>query len=210
LLVVRKRICGRQPSQSHLTASGLLVLLLTMTVLPLGDAKAHLSELVGRVHDHHERVTVTVHGRPSAILIAPEDLEALEETLEIMRDAATMNRFAESDAELARGEYVSAEELDRQDQAEQEQIVLPVGRVDLEGGGEDALFRQRGDDSLSVADGVLTAQEAALRDELPERRVDGAVVPAEELMPHLGGLPPVDDHLMPSSERRPPAGGPPR
>lgn len=88
-----------------------MVILLTMTVLPLGDVKSHLSELVGRVHDHHERVTVTVHGRPSAVLIAPEDLEALEETLEIMRDAATMNRLAESDAELARGEYVSAEEL---------------------------------------------------------------------------------------------------
>lgn len=82
-----------------------------MTVLPLGDVKSHLSELVGRVHDHHERVTVTVHGKPSAILIAPEDLEALEETLAIMRDPATMNRLAESDAELARGEYVSAEEL---------------------------------------------------------------------------------------------------
>jgi antitoxin YefM len=94
-----------------LTLRRFLVILLTMTVLPLGDVKSHLSELVGRVHDHHERVTVTVHGKPSAILIAPEDLEALEETLEIMRDAATMNRLAESDAELARGEYVSAEEL---------------------------------------------------------------------------------------------------
>ena len=52
---------------------------------------------------------MTVHGRPSADLIAPEDLEALEETLEIVRDAATMNRPAESDAELARSEY--AEEL---------------------------------------------------------------------------------------------------
>jgi antitoxin YefM len=65
-----------------------------MTVLPLGDVKSHPSEIVGRVYDHHERVTVTVHGRPSAVLIAPEDLEALEETLEIMRDAATMNRLA--------------------------------------------------------------------------------------------------------------------
>ena len=33
------------------------------------------------------------------------------DALEIMRDSATMNRLAESDAELARGEYVSAEEL---------------------------------------------------------------------------------------------------
>jgi antitoxin YefM len=82
-----------------------------MTVLPLGDVKSHLSEIVGRVHDNHERVTITVYGKPSAIFIAPEDLEVLEETLEIMRDAATMNRLAESDAELARGEYVSAAEL---------------------------------------------------------------------------------------------------
>ncbi|MGO9160380.1 MAG: type II toxin-antitoxin system Phd/YefM family antitoxin [Streptosporangiaceae bacterium] len=82
-----------------------------MTVLPLAEVKSHLSELVGRVHDHHERVTVTVHGRPSAVLVALEDLERLEETLEILRDPETMKRLASSDAELARGESVSAEEL---------------------------------------------------------------------------------------------------
>jgi antitoxin YefM len=82
-----------------------------MTTLPLGEVKAHLSELVGRVHDHHERVTVTVHGRASAVLLAVEDLEQLEETLAILSDPATMRRLAESDAELARGEAVSAEEL---------------------------------------------------------------------------------------------------
>jgi prevent-host-death family protein len=82
-----------------------------MTVLPLGEVKSHLSELVSRVHDHHERVTVTVHGRPSAVLVALEDLERLEETLEILRDPETMKRLASSDAELARGESVTAEEL---------------------------------------------------------------------------------------------------
>jgi len=88
-----------------------LVILLTMTTLPLGEVKSHLSELVGRVHDHHERVTVTVHGRPSAVLVAVEDLEQLEETLLILSDPATVRRLAESDAELARGEEVTAEEL---------------------------------------------------------------------------------------------------
>ena len=95
----------------RLTIDTILVRLLTMTTLPLGEAKAHLSELVGRVHDHHERIIVTVHGRPSAILVAVEDLEQLEETLAILRDAETMRRLADSDAELARGEAVSAEEL---------------------------------------------------------------------------------------------------
>jgi len=82
-----------------------------MTTLPLGEVKAHLSELVGRVHDHHERVTVTVHGRPSAVLVAVEDLERLEESIAILRDPATIRRLADSDAELARGEVVSADEL---------------------------------------------------------------------------------------------------
>jgi antitoxin YefM len=94
-----------------LTSYQILVILLTMTTLPLGEVKSHLSELVGRVHDHHERVTVTVHGRPSAVLVALEDLEQLEETLAILRDADTMRRLASSDAELARGESVSADEL---------------------------------------------------------------------------------------------------
>jgi PHD/YefM family antitoxin component YafN of YafNO toxin-antitoxin module len=61
------------------------------------------------VHDHHERVIVTVHGRPSAVLVALEDLEQLEETLSILRDADTVRRLASSDAELAfsarRGTY---------------------------------------------------------------------------------------------------------
>ncbi|MGA7527874.1 MAG: type II toxin-antitoxin system Phd/YefM family antitoxin, partial [Pseudolabrys sp.] len=61
------------------------VALVGQHLFQLGDVKSHPSELVSRVHDYHERVIVTVHGRPSAGLIAPEDLERLEETLEIMR-----------------------------------------------------------------------------------------------------------------------------
>ena len=89
-----------------------MVILLTMTTsLPLGEVKAHLSELVGRVHDHHERITVTVHGRPSAMLVAVADVEQLEETIAVLRDPETLARLAQSDAELARGEVVSADEL---------------------------------------------------------------------------------------------------
>jgi antitoxin YefM len=94
-----------------LTWHNFLVILLTMTMLPLGEVKSHLSELVKRVHEHHERVTLMVHGRPSAVLLAIEDLERLEETLAILRDSETVSRLATSDAELARGEAVSAEEL---------------------------------------------------------------------------------------------------
>jgi antitoxin YefM len=69
-----------------------------------------LHTVTGKVHPSRPS-TGLKHCSPSAVLIAPEDLERLKETLEIMRDAATMNRLAESDAELARGEHVSAGEL---------------------------------------------------------------------------------------------------
>jgi prevent-host-death family protein len=84
----------------------------TSTTVPLAEVKAHLSELVSRVAGHHERVTVTVHGRPSAVLVAVDDLEALEETIAILADPRALADIAESKAEIARGEVVSREELD--------------------------------------------------------------------------------------------------
>lgn len=79
--------------------------------LALAEVKAHLSELVGRVDRQHERVTVTVHGRPSAVLLSPEDLEALEETIAVLSDTEAVRQLAESEAELARGEAESAADL---------------------------------------------------------------------------------------------------
>ncbi len=82
-----------------------VVILVTMTTsMSLAEAKAHLSEVVSRVSGQHERITVTVHGRPSAVLVAPEDLESLEETLAILSDADTMRRLSASEVELAAGE----------------------------------------------------------------------------------------------------------
>jgi len=79
--------------------------------MPLADVKAHLSELVSRVYGQHERVTVTVHGRPSAVLVSVEDLESLEETIAILSDGDAVAALLASEAELARGEIVSQAEL---------------------------------------------------------------------------------------------------
>jgi len=87
-----------------------MVILVTMTeTLPLAQVKAHLSELVGRVNSQHDRVTVTVHGRPSAVLLSLDDLEALEETIAILSDTDTLRQLA--DAELARGEGETEQSL---------------------------------------------------------------------------------------------------
>jgi prevent-host-death family protein len=77
----------------------------------LAEVKAHLSELVALVGTQHERITVTVHGRPAAVLLAVDDLEALEETIEVLSDAAVMQALAQADAELARDEGEGEESL---------------------------------------------------------------------------------------------------
>jgi antitoxin YefM len=85
---------------------------MTMTeTLSLAEVKAHLSELVGRVGRQHDRVTVTVHGRPSAVLLSPDDLDALEETIAVLSDEAAVRQLTASEAELARGEGESQKDL---------------------------------------------------------------------------------------------------
>jgi antitoxin YefM len=77
----------------------------------LAETKAHLSELVARVGEQHERITVTVHGRPAAVLLAVDDLESLEETIAVLSDSAAVRALSDADAELARGDGESADSL---------------------------------------------------------------------------------------------------
>lgn len=83
-----------------------------MSTVSLADAKAHLSQLIARVSGQHERVYVTVHGKPSAVVIAAEDLESLEETIEILADADTMRRLRAAEQELASGQVETRRDLD--------------------------------------------------------------------------------------------------
>lgn len=73
-------------------------------VLPFSEAKAHLSELADRVEVEHDRILVTRNGRPSFVLMSPDDLESLEETLDIVRDDDLMKSLRRSRDEAARDE----------------------------------------------------------------------------------------------------------
>lgn len=86
--------------------------ILTMSdVLPLAEVKAKFSEMVDRVEQRHERITVTRNGRPAAVLMSADDLEALEDTLELLSDPAAMADIEAARRDAAAGKTVSAEEL---------------------------------------------------------------------------------------------------
>jgi antitoxin YefM len=77
-----------------------------MTTLPLSDVKARFSELVDEVERTHERLTVTRNGREAVVMMAVDDLDSIEATLELLRDPAAQKRIAEAEAEIARGEWL--------------------------------------------------------------------------------------------------------
>lgn len=81
---------------------------------PLSHVKAHLSEILDRVESAQERVTVTRNGRAVAVLIHPDDLESLEETLAIMSDPELMAGIKEAEAAHNAGDFVTLEELKKQ------------------------------------------------------------------------------------------------
>jgi antitoxin YefM len=82
-----------------------------METLPLATVKAQLSNLVDQVEDTHDRVLITRNGKPAAVLISPEELESLEETVEILSDPAAMKRIRKAKREVERGEVLSEEQL---------------------------------------------------------------------------------------------------
>ena len=73
-----------------------------MTSIPFGEARNHLSEYVTDVERTHGRVPITRHGQPAAVLIAPDDLAALEKAVDILSTGAR-EAIAEGLADLGDG-----------------------------------------------------------------------------------------------------------
>ena len=78
--------------------------------IPFTVAKAHLSELVDKVVGEHERFVLTRNGRPAAVLVSPDELESLEETVEILQDRRLLESIRRSRGEAAEGKRLRLED----------------------------------------------------------------------------------------------------
>ncbi len=82
-----------------------------MTTVPLSEAKARFSEIADEVGRTHERVHITRNGRDHVVLIAAEDLESVEATLELLADRAAQERIRRSEADVARGDTLDESDV---------------------------------------------------------------------------------------------------
>ena len=72
--------------------------------LSLADVKNRPSEVIDTLEREHGRIVVTKHGRPAAVMLNVDDLESLEETLEILSNAALLDAVREGDGQVAAGQ----------------------------------------------------------------------------------------------------------
>ena len=64
-----------------------------MKILSLSEAKMKLSGLVKTVNTTDEEIIITRNGIPAAVLISPDELESLKETIAVRSDAALMDEI---------------------------------------------------------------------------------------------------------------------
>jgi len=80
----------------------------------LRTVRDHLSEFVDRVEREHDRIVLTRNGRAAAVLISPEDLAQLEETIDVLRDTDALADIREADHAYQRGDVVRGVDAVRQ------------------------------------------------------------------------------------------------
>lgn len=83
-------------------------------IIPFTEARASLSELLDDVEARHEHVVITRNGRPAAVVVSPQEWEAVEETLEILQDDGTMASLRKSEEDIAAGRLFSLREVRRE------------------------------------------------------------------------------------------------
>jgi len=74
-------------------------------LMPISSVRKDLPNLVSRVSKNMDRVVITVNGKPKATIISAEELEAIEETAEILAIPGAKESIKRGlkDAKMGRG-----------------------------------------------------------------------------------------------------------
>jgi antitoxin YefM len=82
-----------------------------VTTISLTEAKARLSEIADEVDRTHDRVHVTKNGKDYVVLLAAEDLESMEATIELLADQGAIDRIRKAEQDVAAGQTTSLLEM---------------------------------------------------------------------------------------------------
>lgn len=81
------------------------------TTLSATEVRNNFFDILDEVEQTNVPYTITRAGKPKAVIMNAEEYESWMETLDIMSNPETVKNIEESKRELARGEYVTLDEL---------------------------------------------------------------------------------------------------
>lgn len=81
-------------------------------LISISDARAILPDLVNKVSNNMDRITITVKGQPKATLVSAEELESLEETAEILSIPGALKSIRKGEAQIKKGQFVKLSSLE--------------------------------------------------------------------------------------------------
>jgi prevent-host-death family protein len=81
--------------------------------LPLPEARDHLDELVARAQHNNERIVLTEHGEPTAVLISVAELDELQQAQDLADIALCEAIKSKNESGLPHEEFMAA--LDAED-----------------------------------------------------------------------------------------------
>lgn len=79
--------------------------------IAISDVRANLPKLVDDVSKNIDRVIITVNGDPKAVMLSMEELEALEETAEVLTIPNVKEDIKKSRKQIKKGQFVPLSDL---------------------------------------------------------------------------------------------------
>ncbi len=82
-----------------------------MNTISASKARDNLYKILDEVKNGLKSYTITLRGEAQAVVINPEEVEAWEETLDILSDNKLIAQILKSQEEIKKGEYLSEDNV---------------------------------------------------------------------------------------------------
>ena len=79
--------------------------------ISISDARAILPDLINKINKNMDRVTITVNGKPKAVVLSQEELESLEETAEVLAIPGALDSIKKGKKQIEKGQFVELADL---------------------------------------------------------------------------------------------------
>ena len=87
------------------------ILVIIMNTISASKARENLYKILDEVKNSLKSYTITLRGEAQAVVINPEELEAWEETLDILSDNKLIAQILKSQEEIKMGKYLNEDDI---------------------------------------------------------------------------------------------------